>query len=90
MAAMQHVCVRTAAGESVLLPPAWLFLPSFLSLTSRSQTAIAGVEEVVLESSVQGSKWRWMERAGLELHVLSRDLPWRALVGRKDRGHYIH
>lgn len=28
MAAMQHVCVWTAAGETLLLPPTWIFSPS--------------------------------------------------------------
>lgn len=81
MAAMHHVCVWTAAGESLLLPPTWVFFspPSSSLKRSQSQTAIAGLEEVVLASRVQGSKQRGMERASLELHVLSRDLPWRAL-----------
>lgn len=30
MAAMQHVCVWTAAGESLLLPPTWAFSPLLL------------------------------------------------------------
>ncbi len=59
------------------------FFPLSFSQTSLSQTTIAGVEEVVLASGVQGCKWRWMERASLELHVLSRDLPWRALEEQK-------
>lgn len=32
MAAMQHVCVWTAAGESLPLPPTWVFFPPRLLL----------------------------------------------------------
>jgi len=74
-----RVCVWAAAGGSSRLPPTLLLFKG-----GPGQTTTAGVAEVVL------GERRWRERAGLELRVLSRDLPWRALRSRGEQDvHYL-
>lgn len=85
------VCLDSSWGKFTTPSHLGFFSPPSSSLKrSQSQTAIAGLEEVVLASRVQGSKQRGMERASLELHVLSRDLPWRALEKQEGQGKRVN
>lgn len=84
MAAMQHVCVWTAAGESLLLPPTWVFFsPRLLFKESEPNRYSRGRRGGFGERRARQQMERDGEKASLELHVLSRDLPWRALREQK-------
>lgn len=75
------VCLDSSWGRFTPPSHSGSFPLVFLSGRSRSQTATAGEEEEVLANGGRGSK---KQRAGSVLHVLSRDLPWRALQGQKE------
>lgn len=79
MALMQHVCV---SGQQ--LGKVYYSLP--LGFSSPSSSSLGGIEAKPL----QQQRWFWrarqeMERASLVLHVLSWDLPWRALEEHKEQ-----
>lgn len=95
MAAMQHVCVWTAAGESLLLPPTWVlfffFPPRLLFEESEPNRYSRGRRGGFGERRARQQMERMDgEKASLELHVLSRDLPWRALQEQKKQQNTVN
>lgn len=77
MAVMQHVCMSgQQLGKVYYSLPLGLFFPPLpLSVASQPNRYNRGSRGGFGERSAR----QQMERASLKLHVLSRDLPWRAL-----------